>query len=266
MIWCYIWSFWLSVTPIKPSDSCSLALMGESIKPMSSFAFVQAVKRRNVTSQVATKSLTDDMIFFSPPLARTFLVTSGYGLRKHPILGRMMAHNGADFATPVGTTVMAVASGVISDSGYDRRNGFYLVLQHADGWFSRYLHLSDITVERGSSVEAGAAIARTGNTGLSTGPHLHLEIGYRDVPLDPLALINAGNSPSFFPLQRYSVPAMEHSEIRPKIVLITESKGKVRVSVKWNERKVVVTPGSVVFEHYRVIRNIQGRYILVMHS
>ncbi len=113
-------------------------------------------------------------------------ITSPFGWRVHPVLGMRHHHNGIDIDVPVGTMVRAAAPGkvhLIQDDpeGY----GTVIVLEHTDGYLTLYGHLSTVLVTKGQYVEAGQPIAESGNTGLSTGPHLHFEIRNGEFPVDP---------------------------------------------------------------------------------
>ncbi|MFF3850599.1 transglycosylase family protein [Streptomyces sp. NPDC002328] len=104
-------------------------------------------------------------------------------------------HTGVDFPVPTGTTVKAVASGTVVTAGWGGSFGYQVVVRHADGRYSQYAHLSAISVRDGQSVGAGQRIGRSGNTGNSTGPHLHFEV--RTGPgfgsdIDPVAYLRAG--------------------------------------------------------------------------
>ena len=122
---------------------------------------------------------------------RKFRITSGFGLRKDPITGVTAFHNGIDLAARVGTPVIAPASGVVRRAGRYSSYGRMVEIDHGNGVRSRYGHLNKILVERGQSVIAGYQIGQVGNTGRSTGPHLHYEVLINGKPLDPLALLAA---------------------------------------------------------------------------
>lgn len=104
-------------------------------------------------------------------------VTSEYGVRFHPIYHRSMAHNGIDFSAPTGTKVYAMLDGVIKRIGYDKRSGNFVIIDHGDYTVS-YCHLSKVLVQVGERVKAGQITCLAGNTGASTGSHLHY--GVRD--------------------------------------------------------------------------------------
>jgi len=112
-------------------------------------------------------------------------ITSPFGWRIHPVLGTRHHHNGIDIDVPIGTTVRAAAPGNVYFVGDDEGYGTMLVLRHADGYLTIYGHLSTVLVSKGQFVEVGQPIAESGNTGLSTGPHLHFEIRNGEFPVDP---------------------------------------------------------------------------------
>lgn len=127
--------------------------------------------------------------FRSPlPLGR---VTSRFNPRRmHPVLHVIMPHNGVDFAAPVGTPIYATASGVVRVSSYSGPNGNMVQVEHPNGLVSAYCHLSRFAagLHPGQHVEARQLVGYVGQTGRSTGPHLHFAIKRGDVFLDPLSL------------------------------------------------------------------------------
>ncbi|EJL33160.1 M23 family metallopeptidase, partial [Novosphingobium sp. AP12] len=102
-------------------------------------------------------------------------ITSGYGARRHPILGYVRMHAGIDFGAPYGSPIYAVADGTVTFAGRHGGHGNYVRLQHGGGLDTGYGHMSRIAVASGSRVRAGQVIGYVGSTGLSTGPHLHFE-------------------------------------------------------------------------------------------
>ena len=106
--------------------------------------------------------------------------------RLHPITKRVSPHNGTDFAVPVGTKVYATGDGVVVRAGYHPAAGNYIVLKHGRKYTTRFLHLSKILVRKGQRVEMGKLIARSGNTGRSTGAHLHYEFHVYNKPVDAM--------------------------------------------------------------------------------
>jgi murein DD-endopeptidase MepM/ murein hydrolase activator NlpD len=101
------------------------------------------------------------------------VITSGFGLRRHPILKRLRPHNGVDFAVPSGTPVWAAGHGKVIRAGYVSGFGNLVEIQHPLGWVSQYAHLSQINVRVGQMVRQKHRIGSVGKSGLATGPHLH---------------------------------------------------------------------------------------------
>jgi len=106
--------------------------------------------------------------------------------RKHPITGRVSPHNGTDFSVPIGTKVVAPGDGVVSLVTDHQFAGKYVVIEHGGKYRTRYLHLSKSLVRKGQRVSRGQVIALSGNTGRSTGPHLHYEFHINGKPVDPM--------------------------------------------------------------------------------
>lgn len=103
-------------------------------------------------------------------------LSSGYGMRRHPILGYNKMHKGLDFAASTGTPVFAAGDGVIEEAGWKGSYGKYVRIRHRHGLHTAYAHLSRINVKKGQRVKQKQVIGRVGNTGRSTGPHLHYEV------------------------------------------------------------------------------------------
>lgn len=118
-------------------------------------------------------------------------VTSPFGARLHPVTRRHARHDGVDYAAPEGTAVPAVADGVVRERGRSPHGGRYVVLDHVDGYESRYLHLHAIAARLrvGDRVQQGDVIGLVGSTGRATGPHLHFELRLAGIALDPLAIL-----------------------------------------------------------------------------
>lgn len=104
------------------------------------------------------------------------VITSGFGLRYHPILHKTRMHKGVDFRAPSGTPVRAAASGVVVASQYMRGYGNVVLIAHGSNISTLYAHLSRSYVRAGQSVQRGQVVAASGSTGLSTAPHLHFEV------------------------------------------------------------------------------------------
>ncbi|WP_404296344.1 peptidoglycan DD-metalloendopeptidase family protein [Halomonas sp.] len=118
-----------------------------------------------------------DPAFNRYPFEGSYRLSSNFNpRRKHPVTGRVSPHRGTDFAMPIGTPVVAPADGRVEKVANHPTAGRYIVVRHDNGYQTRYLHLSRPLVSRGDRVTMGERIALSGNTGRSTGPHLHYEV------------------------------------------------------------------------------------------
>ena len=112
-------------------------------------------------------------------------ITSEFGYRTSPIYGSRQFHEGLDIANSVGTPVAATANGTVTETGYNSGYGRFVKIQHGFGMVTLYGHLSRATVTQGQRVKKGEIIGASGNTGSSTGPHLHYEVWVNGVPTNP---------------------------------------------------------------------------------
>lgn len=113
-------------------------------------------------------------------------VSSPYGSRLHPVLRRYIFHEGVDLKGKTGDPVYAAKSGVVTYSGWMSGYGKLIIIDHGDGYSTRYAHLSSISASKGENVEKGNYIGAVGSTGRSTGPHLHFEIRKNGKTVDPM--------------------------------------------------------------------------------
>lgn len=116
-------------------------------------------------------------------------VTSHYGVRRHPISGRTHVHAGIDIGVPTGTPVAATADGVVVAAKMDGGYGLVVTIDHGYGLTTLYAHNSSLKVKAGDAVTRGQVIALSGNTGVSTGPHVHYEVRVNGEPVDPRAYL-----------------------------------------------------------------------------
>jgi murein DD-endopeptidase MepM/ murein hydrolase activator NlpD/nucleoid-associated protein YgaU len=113
-------------------------------------------------------------------------ISSPFGYRANPFTGLRTFHSAVDIVVNVGTSIRAVIDGRVADTGYNSVFGNYIILKHDSGYQSLYAHLSKISVKEGSYISKGAVIGLSGNTGQSTGPHLHFSLFKNGQALDPL--------------------------------------------------------------------------------
>jgi murein DD-endopeptidase MepM/ murein hydrolase activator NlpD len=123
------------------------------------------------------------------PIQDNARVSSTFGVRLDPITHRPSVHEGLDFVSPVGTPVLASAAGVVTKSEWSGAYGNLVELRHVQGFQTRYAHLSMRKVTEGDKIDRGAIIGALGNTGRSTGPHLHYEIMYKDAAINPTQVL-----------------------------------------------------------------------------
>jgi len=153
--------------------------------------------------------------YLASPLAFS-RVSSGYGMRFHPVAGHMAAHTGIDLAAPAGTPVMVVGDGTVRYAGWQRGYGNYIVVDHRNREATAYAHLSRIMVRVGERVSQGSTIGLVGSTGVSTGAHLHFEFLENGVFKDPLIVAKRGET---IPIAAASRPAFEAQAKRMKLEL-----------------------------------------------
>ena len=120
-----------------------------------------------------------------------YYVSSYYGYRKNPVTGNEEFHRGVDIAVPTGTTVYAAHDGTVTAAAYDSHYGNYVAIE-VDGYTTKYAHMDSISVGAGQTVEKGTVIGTTGNTGSSTGSHLHIECLYDGEYYNPLFYFDVG--------------------------------------------------------------------------
>lgn len=113
-------------------------------------------------------------------------LTSGFGMRNHPVLGGRRQHQGIDLAAPSGTPVYATADGIVSRADWYSSYGLYISLNHGASMETRYAHLSRLAVAAGDNVSKGDLIGYVGSTGRSTGPHLHYEVRVEGLAVNPI--------------------------------------------------------------------------------
>ena len=119
-------------------------------------------------------------------------VSSYYGYRINPVTGAEQFHRGVDIAVPTGTGVLAAMDGTVTTAAYDSYYGNYIVIEDSNGYCTKYAHMDTLSVSAGQAVKHGDSIGTTGNTGSSTGSHLHIECLYNGEYYNPLFYFEAG--------------------------------------------------------------------------
>jgi murein DD-endopeptidase MepM/ murein hydrolase activator NlpD len=126
------------------------------------------------------------------PLIGEIVVTSPFGMRMHPLLGRLAIHTGMDLRGDVGVPVTATATGKVTIAGRAGGYGNMVEISHGNGLATRFCHLSAISVKIGQLVRIGEIVGKIGSTGRSTGPHLHYETRVKGEAVDPQKFLHAG--------------------------------------------------------------------------
>lgn len=148
-------------------------------------------------------------------------LSSHFGMRFHPILRRNRPHNGTDFAAPTGTPIMAAGAGIVERANRFGSYGNYVRLRHANGYKTVYAHLHNFArgIRAGARVQQGQIIGYVGNTGRSTGPHLHYEVHLNGRPINPMSLdlpegrtLEGGELEAFF-VERDRIIALRESAV-----------------------------------------------------
>jgi murein DD-endopeptidase MepM/ murein hydrolase activator NlpD len=128
------------------------------------------------------------------PVDGEFQVTSGWGLRMDPFTGQLARHEGLDFTASDGTPIVAAADGIVTRSGWESTYGNIVEITHAEGFMTRYAHLSQRRVNEGQQIKRGQHIADVGSTGRSTGPHLHYEVFRHGRVMNPVQVLSLSRS------------------------------------------------------------------------
>jgi hypothetical protein len=140
-------------------------------------------------AEISNKMIENKKLFESIPAVKPCegtLSEHGFGMRIHPVLNILRMHEGIDIITEVGTSVLATGKGIVDFIGIKGGYGLCVEINHGFGYTTLYGHLSSANVQLGQKVLRGTVIAKTGNSGLSLGPHLHYEVTHDGIKLDPV--------------------------------------------------------------------------------
>src|ERR1700737_1371168 len=161
--------------------------------PPDAGAFERRLYRINITrAQVERLNRTLALVPYRKPVIGEVEFTSGFGVRSDPFLGRPAMHTGLDFRAASGDPGRATANGKVASSGWSGGYGRMVEIDHGNGLWPRYGHLSEISVKVGDPIKIGQVIGAVGSTGRSTGPHLHYETRIDGEAVDPQKFLRAG--------------------------------------------------------------------------
>jgi len=127
------------------------------------------------------------------PIVNQIGLSSNYGTRLDPFTQLLAQHPGVDFSAPAGTPILAAGDGVVVRAEYDSAYGNFIEIAHADHFISKYAHARKMHVQAGQKVKRGQVIGEVGNTGRSTGPHLHYEISHHGKMINPMQILTTQN-------------------------------------------------------------------------
>ncbi len=153
---------------------------------------LETAKFNNQFERLITLEKLTQFLPLSRPI-KSYFVSSGFGTRRDPITGGLAIHQGLDFVGPHHEKIISPSTGKVILAGQFNGYGNAIVIDHGFGITTRYGHLSTVKVKRGQYVKKGDVIALQGSTGRSTGPHLHYEIRYKNIPLNPKKFLKAGD-------------------------------------------------------------------------
>lgn len=134
------------------------------------------------------------MVLSYPVSASELKITSGFGVRTAPTKGASTNHAGIDIAVPIGTSVLSAGFGTVENTGYTSSRGNFVKIDHGNGTQTIYQHLQGVNVQKGQTVLRGQTIGISGNTGTSTGAHLHFEVHQDGKAVDPLKAVGSSSS------------------------------------------------------------------------
>ena len=171
----------LSSTPVSLGDSHSQARQANALaREHAAFSAARSSERQDIAARNLVARRAAEAHTWQLPI-KTFVLTSGYGFR----WGRI--HAGEDFAAPVGTPLVSMSTGTVVFAGQESGYGNMVKIRYWDGTLTFYGHMSLLSVTDGESVDPGEVVGESGNTGESTGPHLHLEVHPNgEAAIDPL--------------------------------------------------------------------------------
>ncbi len=181
-------------TGIKIDDSADQAIGGPFVEPVNDSAGTFETSLSNLDSALnrleTVRGAAVSLPFGNPAPGRE--ISSRFGNRIDPFLGRLALHAGVDFVAETGADIRTTGAGTVTSAGFSGGYGNMVEIDHGKGITTRYGHMSQILVKEGDKVNLGDVIGRAGSTGRSTGPHVHYEVRLNDNPVDPMRFLVAG--------------------------------------------------------------------------
>ena len=170
------------------ADSKLLRLTTDKLDQLDQMLYTQSKSYDFLANEVANMTDRTAHIPAIQPISEKYLraMASGYGYRRDPVYGTSKFHEGMDFSSPIGTPVYATGNGTVTNASWKSQYGNLIEISHGYNYTTRYAHLSEILVKPGQAVKRGDLIGKVGNTGKSTGPHLHYEVRFRGQPQNPV--------------------------------------------------------------------------------
>ncbi|MDE6368816.1 MAG: M23 family metallopeptidase [Muribaculaceae bacterium] len=170
------------------ADSKILRLTTDKLDLLDQMLYTQSKSYDFIANEVMSMTDRTAHIPAIQPISEKYLraMASGYGYRRDPIYGTTKFHEGMDFSSPIGTPVYATGDGTVTHGSWKSQYGNMIEIDHGYNYTTRYAHLSQILVKPGQKVKRGDLIGKVGNTGKSTGPHLHYEVRFRGQPQNPV--------------------------------------------------------------------------------
>ena len=168
---------------ITVRGQCSLDLMNPTFTVPAPTIQINTTLKRSADLPVIAVQRIDLKV---NPDRSVYRLSSGFGYRSDPFTGRTKRHTGVDFALPPGNPIYVTGDGVVESVKFEFFGyGNHVVIDHGFGYKTRYAHLKSIGVVEGMKVKRGECIGESGNSGRSSGPHLHYEVLYKDRPVNP---------------------------------------------------------------------------------
>ena len=169
------------------SNSSLLIATAQQIDDLSKQTYIQSQSYDELVKLAKQNKLRLEHLPAIQPILNKDLrrVASGFGVRIDPIYRRPKMHQGMDFTAPIGTDIFATGNGQVVEAGWKQGYGNAVKINHGFGYETLYAHMHKINVRSGQRVTRGEVIGKVGNTGKSTGPHLHYEVRYQGKPVNP---------------------------------------------------------------------------------